>query len=220
VSTRERPIDRGRRLASADRVRIGKELRVARRVAGKSLDEVGRTSGLSPSQVGRIERGVLATVSVEQLARVGAAVGLDVRVRTYPGPDPLLDAAQVALLGRLRRRMHPELSFRTEVVLPIVGDQRAWDAVIGGLRGANGQLPLDADTRLVDGQAQLRRIKLKLRDSGFDSVLWVLAETHANRAALVAAASTIRADFPIPPRRALAALAVGEHPGGSALVLI
>lgn len=220
MSTRERPIDRGHRLATADRGRTGSELRTARRVAGKSLAEVGRASGLSPSQVGRIERGVLSTVSVEQLARVGAAVGLDVRVRSFPGPDPVLDAGQVALIGRLRKRIDPRLSFRTEVVLPILGDQRAWDALINGLTGANGQLPLDADTRLIDAQAQLRRIKLKLRDSGFDSVLWVLADTHANRDALAATASMILPDFPVPARRALSALGAGKHPGGSALVLL
>jgi transcriptional regulator with XRE-family HTH domain len=220
VSTRERPIDRGRRIATADRLRAGAEIRTARQIAGKSLEGVGESSGMSPSQISRIERGLLVSVSLEQLARVGAVVGLDIRVRVYPGPDPLLDAGQAALLARLRDRSHPRLTFRTEVVLPIVGDQRAWDSVIGGLRGGSGQLPVDADTRLVDSQAQVRRLMLKLRDSGFDSVLWVLADTHANRDAVATGASTIRADFPVSARKALAALAAGEHPGGSAVVLI
>ena len=220
MTTRERPIDRGRRLATADRIRIGHELRVARQILGRSLDSLGRASGMSASQVGRIERGVLSSVTVDQLARVGAVVGLDVRVRSYPGPDPLLDAGQVAIIRRLRQRIDPALPFRTEVVLPTFGDQRAWDALIGGLRGGAAQLPVDADTRLVDSQAQIRRMMLKLRDSGFDSVLWVLADTHANRDAVSAGASTILPDFPVSARKALAALAAGQHPGGSALVLI
>lgn len=220
MSTRERPIDRGRRLATADRLRIGHELRVARQMSGKSQEDVAKSSKISPSQVGRIERGVLRSVSLEQLARVGATVGLDVRVKAYPGPDALLEAGQIALLGRLRGRAHTELSFRTEVVLPILGDQRAWDALIGGLTGQESQLPVDADTRLVDGQAQVRRLMLKLRDSGFGSVLWVLADTHANRDALAAGASTILPNFPVSARRALGALTAGEHPGGSAVVLI
>lgn len=220
MSTRERPIDRGRRLAAADRIRIGHELRVARLIAGKSLEVVARASRISPSQVGRIERGVLPAVSVDQLARVGAVLGLDVRVRAYAGPDPLLDAGQVALLGRLRDRSHADLSFRTEVVLPIVGDQRAWDALIGGLTGLMPELPVDADTRLVDRQAQVRRLMLKLRDSGFDAVLWVIADTRGDRDALAAGASTILPDFPISARKALGALADGRHPGGSAVVLI
>jgi transcriptional regulator with XRE-family HTH domain len=218
MSTRERPIDRGHRSARVDRARAGLEIRTARQAAGRSLEDVGRSSGLSPSQVGRIERGVLPSVSVEQLASVGAVVGLDIRVRAYPGLDPLLDAGQAALLARLRNRIHPALSFRTEVGLPIIGDQRAWDAMIGGLRGLEGQLPLDADTRLVDSQAQIRRIMLKLRDSGFGSVLWVLADTRANRDAVATGALTILPDFPVSARGALRALAEGEHPGGSALV--
>ena len=220
MPTRERPIDRARRVAATDRLRAGVDIRTARRAVGKSLDEVARGSLLSPSQVGRIERGVLRSVSVEQLAVIGAVVGLDIRVRAYPGPDPLVDAAQVRLLARLRERIHPGLSFRTEVALPIIGDQRAWDGMIGGLHGAERQLPIDADSRLVDGQAQLRRIRLKLRDSGFAAVLWVLADTRTNRDAIAAGAATILADFPVPGRKALRALAAWEHPGGSALVLV
>lgn len=159
-------------------------------------------------------------MNLEQLAIIGAVVGLDVRVRSYPGPDPLLEMGQVAVLNRLRARLPTELPLRTEVPLPGAGDQRAWDAMIDGLRGAAEHLPVEIDTRLVDGQAQLRRIMLKLRDSGFDAVLWVLGDTQANRAALAAGAVSILADFPISPRKALAALAAGEHPGGSALVLL
>jgi transcriptional regulator with XRE-family HTH domain len=203
----------------ADRVRIGNELRVARQVIGKRLVEIGKASGMSASQVGRIERAALPTVSVDQLARLGAAVGLDVRVRAYPGPDPLLDAGQLVVLGRLRGRLSSDLGFRTEVLLPIVGDQRAWDAMIDRLRGVSSELPVEVDTRLIDGQSQVRRVMLKLRDSGLEYVLYVLADTRANREAL-ALAPAIRSDFPVSPRRAMAALNAGEHPGGSALVLL
>ncbi len=220
MSTRERPVDRGHRLAAVDLARAGHEIRVARQVIGKSLESVGRSSGISPSQVGRIERGRLSTASVDQLARIGAAVGLDIRVRAYPGPDPVLEAGQVALLRRLQVRLHPDLTFRSEVPLPIVGDQRAWDGFIDRLTGVASQLPVEAETRLIDGQGQLRRVMLKLRDSGLDHVLLLLADTRLNREAFAATASTFAVDFPVSPRRALAALAAGEHPGGSAVVLL
>jgi transcriptional regulator with XRE-family HTH domain len=200
--------------------RAGHEIRVARQVIGKSLESVGRSSGISPSQVGRIERGRLSTASVDQLARIGAAVGLDIRVRAYPGPDPVLEAGQVTLLRRLQVRLHPDLTFRSEVPLPIVGDQRAWDGFIDRLTGVASQLPVEAETRLIDGQGQLRRVMLKLRDSGLDHVLLLLADTRLNREAFAATASTFAVDFPVSPRRALAALAAGEHPGGSAVVLL
>ena len=220
MSTRERPVDRGRRLATADRIRIGHELRVARQVVGESVHVVGSAIEMSGMQVSRIERGILPTVSIEQLARLGAAVGLDVRVRAYPGPSPVLDAAQMALLGRLRARLPKHLLFRTEVPLPSVGDQRAWDASISRLVGIADVLPVEAETRLVDGQAQFRRISLKLRDSGLEHVLVVLADTRRNRDVLRSASSILSGDFPVSPRRALAALSAGHHPGGSAIVLI
>ena len=220
MSTRERPIDRGRRLAAADRLRIGHELRVARRVLGRSIDEVAAAARCSASQVGRVERGVHRAASVEQLVIIGAVVGLDVRVRAYPGPDPLLDAGQRALLARFRARLPPDVGFRTEVPLPIAGDQRAWDAMIDRLRGLSSILPVEAESRLVDEQMQVRRIALKLRDSGLDHVLVVVADTRANRSALASAPSTLLADFPISQRRAMRSLANGEHPGGSAIVVL
>jgi transcriptional regulator with XRE-family HTH domain len=220
MATRERPIDRARRVAAADRVRIGHEVRTARRVLGKSVHVVGAATGMSGMHVSRIERGLIPTVSVDQLARLGAAVGLDIRVRAFPGPTPVLDSGQVALLGRLRARLPEQVTFNTEVPLPIPGDQRAWDATIDRLAGIASLLPVEAESRLIDEQAQVRRIMLKLRDSGLRHVLVVVADTRRNREAVAGAATSLLADFPIAPRRALASLAAGQHPGGSALVLI
>ena len=220
MSTRERPLDRGHRLATADRIRIGNELRVARHVLGRSLESVGAEARLSGQHVGRIERGTVGAVSVDQLARVGAIVGLDVRIRAYPGPAAVIDAAQVALLGRLRPRLADHLGFRIEVPLPVPGDQRAWDAMIDRLLGLADRLPVEAESRLVDVQAQVRRIMLKVRDGGLEHVLVIVSDTRRNREAISGVSSSLLGDFPIPPRRALAALAAGKHPGGSSIVLL
>jgi transcriptional regulator with XRE-family HTH domain len=220
MATRERPIDRGRRLATADRIAVGREIRVGRQAVGKSLEDVSRTSHVSSTQVSLIERGEHRFVTVERLATLGATVGLDVRIRAYPGPDPSLDSGQVAALNRLHGRLHPRLGFRTEVPLPIPGDQRAWDAMISNLVGAASELPVDVDTRMLDIQAQVRRVMLKLRDTGLEGVLFVLADTRRNREALAASGAALLADFSVSPRRALRALADGRHPGGSALVLL
>jgi transcriptional regulator with XRE-family HTH domain len=220
MTRRERPIDRGRRLAQVDRVRIGDDIRTARMILGRSLEEVGPAAGMSPSQAGRIERAVLETASIDQLARLGAVVGIDVRVRSYPGPDPVRDARQIALLERLQGRLHPDLVFRAEVPLPLAGDQRAWDGMIRGWHDESQPLPVEGETRLIDLQAQVRRITLKLRDSGLAHVLVVVSETRQNREALVFGERLLTTEFPISPRHALAALAAGRHPGGSALVLL
>lgn len=81
-------------------------------------------------------------------------------------------------------------------------------------------LPTDIETRLHDPQGQTRRLLLKLRDSGLDHALLVLADTHFNRQVLRGAATLLRADFPLSPRTALAALARGQHPGGSAVLVL
>ena len=173
----------------------------------------------------RIERGLVPEVSVRQLARIGAVVGLDVRTRAYPGGDPIRDMAQVRLLRRLIERIHPALVFRTEVPLPIDGDQRSWDGWMTGFRKPGlsldrRALPIDAETRLHDVQALLRRLMLKLRDSAEDHVLLVVADTRSNRHAVAAAADILGATFPTQPRAALASLSAGQHPGGSALIFL
>jgi transcriptional regulator with XRE-family HTH domain len=217
---RERAADRGSRLARHDLATVGADLRTARISAGKTLRDVGRAVGLSYSEVGRIERAVLPSVSVTQLARIAAVVGLDVRVRTYPGPSPLRDAAQIGLFDRLRVRLAPTLVLRTEVPLRIEGDLRAWDAVISGFEPVADPLHAEGETRLHDAQAQQRRIALKARDSGVDTVLLVVADTPRNRTAVRLAGSMISDEYPISPRFALASLAAGRHPGGSALVFV
>jgi transcriptional regulator with XRE-family HTH domain len=220
---RERTIDRARRLARADLFRVGGEFRDGRHATGLTVARVGKAAEMSASQISRIERGLLPTASVEQLARVGAVLGMDVRVRAYPGPDPLRDASQNGLLDRLRVRLPTDISFPREVPLQIPGDLRAWDGMIRGLRAGpslRSTLPVEGETRITDFQAQTRRIWLKARDAGEPHVLLVVADTRRNRESIRAAERAVRDLFPAPARRALAALAVGEHPGGSAIVFL
>jgi transcriptional regulator with XRE-family HTH domain len=219
VTSRERPADRGARIARADLIRIGDDLRQARFGNGLALDRVGSACAMSGSQVSRIERGLAPTATVVQLARLGAVVGLDVRVHAYPGPEPIRDAAQVRLIGRFLARISPSLAFRAEVPLPAPGDLRAWDGWISRFIDGDG-IPLEADTRIADYQAKLRRISSKMRDAGVRDVIWIVADTRANRAALDVAGPTVRERFPVPPRVAWRALAAGRHPGGSVLVLL
>lgn len=223
MPAKERAVDRAARVARRDLLGLGSDLRSARVSAGLTLEDVGRAAGLSASTVGRIERSRHEAVTVVQLARIGAIVGLDVRIRAYPGPDPIRDAAQTALLSRFRERLHPDLTFRTEVPLPIANDLRAWDGMISGLRSSDEHhriMPTEAETRIHDVQAQFRRIELKARDAEIEHFVVVILDTAANREAIDAARAALADRFPIGARRALAALGRGEHPGGSALVFL
>jgi transcriptional regulator with XRE-family HTH domain len=206
-----------------DRLACGAEIRTARLIAGRSLDVVGQAAGMSPSTAGRIERGTHRSVTHEQLAVLGAAVGLDVRTRMYPGPDTLRDAGHGALIGTFHGRLHPSVDFSTEWALPGFGDQRAWDGMVRGLVGTPAGvvgLPVEFETRFVDEQAQTRRIILKLRDSGLPHVILVVAGTNRNRAALRAAGPGLRERFPLGTREVMQALAEGRYPGGSGLVVL
>ena len=217
---RERSVDRGTRLARHDLTTIGPEIRTARVSRGLTIADVAAAVGLSPSQVGRIERVVHPAATVTQLARVGAVVGLDIRLRAYPGPAATRDAGQIELMRTFRERLHPHLRMQLEVrVAP--ADQRAWDAVISRfVDDPTALLPTEFDSVISDFQAQLRRMRLKASDAGTDSVLWVVAATRRNRAAVRDIGPLVADTFPVSPRSALRALREGRHPGGSSLILI
>jgi transcriptional regulator with XRE-family HTH domain len=217
MGTRERRIDRANAITTKTRTTVGRELREARVAAGLSQREVGSAVGMSHSQVSRIELGGLANMTVEQLSRLAIAVGLEVSVRLYPASDPVRDVAHIRLLERLRSRLHPSLTWRTEVPLPIPGDLRAWDAVVAG---AGWKVAIEAETRVADAQALQRRLSRKLRDGQMPHVLLLVADTVRNREAVAQWGSGLGAMFPVGARVTLEALRQGTDPGGSGIVIL
>ena len=163
VVTRDRRTDRGRRESRRRLAAIGDELREARLSAGLSQRQLAETVGISHSEVSRVELAQSERVPYQTLAMIGAVLGLDVSIRAFPGGEPIRDAAQVALLGRLRSQLEPSLRWRTEVPIRVPGDRRAWDGEIGG---PNWRAVVDAESRLRDVQAVARRVALKARDDG------------------------------------------------------
>jgi transcriptional regulator with XRE-family HTH domain len=215
MPTRDGPIARASRVAADDQWRLLAELARAQRSAGLSDEDVARACRMSRWTVARIVDGG-RRASVVELAAIGAALGRDIRLHAYPAGDPIRDVGQQRLLDRLRARLHPSLTTRTEVPLPIEGDLRAWDAVI---RGADWRRPAEAETVLDDVQALERRLALKVRDGGVDGVVLVIADTRRNRQALAAAPGSF-STFDRNARRVLSALATGRDPGGSSLLLL
>lgn len=131
MTSRNSTIRRAARIAGEDETHVLADIARSRRGAGLSHAEVGRQCGMSRTMVARAEAGTRPT-TIQEYARMGAAVGLDVRLRAYAAGDPIRDAGQQRLLERLRPRVSAILAWRTEVPLPIDGDRRAWDAVIRG----------------------------------------------------------------------------------------
>lgn len=196
---------------------IGRELHEARIAHDLSQSVSADAAGMPASAWSRLERGGLIRVPIVQLARATEVVGLDLSIRTFPGGRVLRDEGHVRLLERLRALLAPTVGWRTEVPLPLAGDRRAWDAVI---RIARIRIGVEAETRARDAQALERRLALKQRDGGMDHVILLLADTRHNRRFLRECGEGFLAGFPMAGSVALARLAAGEDPGGSAIVLL
>ena len=215
MGTRERPTDRARRL-TVDQLRaLGREVHLARIGAGLSLREVA-AAHVSHTEVWRIERASSPAVRVATLGRIAGIVGLALSVRVFLDGDPIRDAAHVQLLTRLHARIHPDLRWRTEVPLPLPGDRRAWDATIAGRVFLVG---VEAETRIRDAQAVVRRLNLKQRDGDLDRVVLLVAATRANRQAVRLVMDDL-APFAIASRDALLALREARDPGGNAVIIL
>jgi len=215
--TRERRLDRARRQVARALLAVGDDLREARLQAGLTQHQLGAAVGLSDSEVSRIERGQALHVPYETLVLIAAVLGLDIPLRTFPAGEPIRDIAQLTLLAKLRGLLPDGLRWRTEVPLVIPGDRRAWDAVI---EGRGWRVPVEAESRLRDVQACSRRVALKRRDDQSAVVILLVADTRHNRRVLRLAGPDLAAEFPIRSIAAVAALANGEPPSGSAIVLL
>ncbi len=172
---------------------------------------------MSHAQLGRIERGLLATVSLDQLTRGCAAVGLRLFVRAVPGAGPAFDRAQLSLLDRFRKVLPAGLAFATEVPLPNPGDSRAWD---GMFSLESRRIAVEAETRLDDIQALDRRLRLKIRDGAVSAVILVVSDTANNREALDLYRESLRATFPLDGRAIRRALREDRVPEANGIVVL
>ena len=182
-----------------------------------SLKEVGAAVGLSESQVSRVERGLVDHVSVLDLARLHAVVGQQLSVKSYPGGSPIRDAPHLELITDFCTFLHASLGWTTEVPMPREGDPRAWDVVV---RGDQWRAAIEAETGPKDSQGLVRRVLLKQRDSGMDSVILLLRSTVQTRRFLQDAGAHLRSAFPNDGAIALARLQAGNDPGGNAIIVL
>ena len=199
--------------------RVGDELHTARTAAGLSSRAVGGLVGLSHVQVIRIERGLAPHVGIETLARLASVLGHELSVRIHPIGPPVRDKAHVALLQRFAARLGSDVTWQTEVPIPLPGDLRSADGVVGLAPAGNFGAIVEAETRLHDVQATERRLRAKQRDLGTPRAILLVADTRHNRR-VIAAVPEIRRQFPIGTRTCLAALKAGRDPGADCLVIL
>ena len=196
---------------------IGRELRVARILAGLTQKQVAATLRTSPSHVSRAEHGLIRGLTMAQLHQHAAAVGLKPYVNLYPLVARPLDRAQLHLFERFRSRIGAAWNVTLEATMPIQGDLRAADAVLA-IPGC--RCVVEIITRLADFQAQLRSARRKVRDLGADRLVLVVAATPTNRRAIRDSGRAVDDAFPVRTKQALHRLAAGTDPGGDALVLL
>ena len=215
MATTRRTRDIGAERAHRIIIELGRDIRDARRLAGLSQDRVGRSAGISHTHLSRIERGRVPNLSISLAARIAAAVGLDLSVRTFPGGIRIRDVGQVRLLARFRAMVGPGITWRSEVPVAGFGDPRAWDQVMAA---GDRRAGVEAEVRIHDWQALDRKISLRQRDSGIQVVLLVLADTRHNRAVLREIGPDATARFPESSRAALTALRNGSLPETSTIL--
>jgi transcriptional regulator with XRE-family HTH domain len=214
---RERAADRGARTGRQIVARLCEELRTRRLATSLSQAAVAKALGISRSKYGRMERDKAPAVSVVELARALAVVGLELSGRAYPSGSPVRDQGHLSVLERFQALLHEALRWRTEVPFPNVGDMRSWDGLISG----DGVLVgVECEMRPTDWQELDRRIHQKKRDGAVDHVILLMPDTRSNRLFIRDHATAIAAAFPIPGQDALAALRAGMDPGGDALILL
>lgn len=216
MGTHVRRVDAGALRGRALTAMVLRELRDGRLDRGLGGADIARAVGMSPAQYSRIERGLTASLSIEQASVLLAAIGLELSVRAYPGGEPLRDAAHAALIGRFGARLHASLRFQTEVPFAAEGDRRAWDVVVLGPAWRHG---VEAETRPRNRRALERRLALKLRDGDVSSMSLLLLDSRHNRDFVRANDEVLAERFPISGRRTLELLGAGVDPGGSSVIL-
>ena len=162
MSTRTRRGDAAMADARRSVARVTTELREAASGAAVGVSSRPRVSGLSSSQLSRLELGRLERPDFEQLWRAASVVGLRPSLMLYPAGSPVRDRAQLALLARFEQYCIGEpLRMRREVPLPLQGDLRAWFCA---RRRPGWRVLHQGESHVRDAQALERRIRLKVRD--------------------------------------------------------
>jgi transcriptional regulator with XRE-family HTH domain len=196
---------------------IGDALRTGRHIAGATQAQVGAAAGCSQSAISRRERGKVRSITLRQLGRHAAAVGLRLSLKLWPAGGAVRDAAQARYIAAFVARVGRLWRVTLEAVVPKPGDLRAADVllVLGAVR-----IVVEVITRLTDLQAQIRAAQLKARDLEATRLVIVVASTSANRAAIADARATLAAAFDLDTRGVMASLAAGSDPGRDALILL
>jgi hypothetical protein len=171
--------------------------------------------GWSQARYWRLENATDAALG--EVSAVAAALGLELSSSLHRVSDALVDRGHLALLARFRSLLSASIKVVSEALLPNPGEQRSWDLL---LRIAAQIVGVEAETKVRDVQATVRKVRGRERDGGADEILLVLADTRANRASLDDLTVALGPRFATPPGQLRAALRAGRPLPGSGVLLV
>lgn len=219
MPTWESRLQRGRRRGrELVRSRVA-DLRTERIGAGISQAALAKAAGIAPAQVSRLEGDIASDVTVVRLAEIASLLGMELSVGLHPIGDPIRDKGQQALGKRFDGLLADAWQVTNETLLPMAGDQRAWDKLLR-LKADDYRVGVDLETRIRDIQALTRRTRMRERDGGVDVILVVLADTATNRQLAVELRASLGQGYETQPREILAALRAGRRLNGSGVILV
>jgi hypothetical protein len=192
-------------------------LREARITSGVSQSELAHEGGWSQSFLSLLESHDLPNIAFIDLCTVASLLGLEPALSFHRVGPALRDKGHEALIGRLLRLLAPAWLVAREVPFPNPGDPRWWDLL---LRLPDFRLGIEAETRIRDMQALVRRMRERARDGGADYLLLVLSDSAHNRELVGELRRALGDEFRWHPRDLLRALREGRQLPGSGLVLL
>lgn len=198
------------------------ELHDARASTGMTGRAIARRAGMSPAQVSRVLRGLVAP-DLDEAERMVAATGHHLVVKIVPGDGiRLRDSGQMEVAQLIRSEAHARWRSRLEVPVGPASDRRAIDLV---LEQPAEVLAVEIERGMGDAQAQfrggqLKRVALAERLGRTVRLVIAIPDTAALRRRLAPFATVILASFPVSSRAAWAAIRSGEPLGGDALLWV
>ena len=217
VATRESLRDRGRRRGVELTRRVLAELRLARIARGISQSQLARAVGCSQTEISSLETNKVVHVSLRRITEVAAVLGLKPAINLYPEGEALHDSGHEALIGRLLALLSTAWRVFREAPFPNPGDPRFWDAL---LRLPAQRVGVEAETRVRDFQAIVRRVRERLATGGVDCMLLILSDSAANRRVVDELRAALGEEFATTPVALLRALREGRPLPGSGVVLL
>ena len=152
-----------------------------------------------------------------EITQVASILRLELSAGLHRTGVAIADRGQQALLRRFRSMLSSQIRVMAEVPLPTPGDRRSWDLL---LRIDAQLVGVEAETRIRDIQATVRRVRWRERDGGVDEILLVIARTRANRAVVEQLLEALGRRFTTSGRAIRHALAIGTPLPGSGILLI